>query len=157
MARTRRHGLARNRGLLTDTPALGLAEQRPSRGAVRTAHSQGDAYRHVNVFFAFGGAANYQYASLFPLDPDMSSNKPTLDDLRRQIDAIDDQLHDLIMRRTEVVEAIGKEKKDGKVPPSRPGREAIILRRVAARHSGNFPAVALVRMWREMLAATVGM
>jgi chorismate mutase/prephenate dehydratase len=87
----------------------------------------------------------------------MSSNKPTLDDLRRQIDAIDDQLHDLIMQRTEVVEAIGKEKKDGKVPAFRPGREAIILRRLVARHSGHFPAVALVRMWREMLAATVGM
>jgi chorismate mutase/prephenate dehydratase len=87
----------------------------------------------------------------------MSSSKPTLDDLRRQIDAIDDQMHDLIMRRTEIVEAIGKEKKDGKVPAFRPGREAAILRRLVARHSGHFPAVALVRMWREMLAATVGM
>jgi chorismate mutase / prephenate dehydratase len=87
----------------------------------------------------------------------MSSSKPTLDDLRRQIDAIDDQMHDLIMRRTEIVEAIGKEKKDGKVPAFRPGREAAILRRLVARHSGHFPAVGLVRMWREMLAATVGM
>jgi chorismate mutase len=110
-----------------------------------------------NVFFAFAVAPNYQYASLFPLDPDMSSNKPTLDDLRRQIDAIDDQLHDLIMRRTEIVEAIGKEKRDGKVPAFRPGREAVILRRLVARHGGRFPAIALVRMWREMLAATVGM
>ena len=55
----------------------------------------------------------------------MLSSKPTLDDLRRQIDAIDDQMHDLIMRRTEVVEAIGKEKRDGKVPAFRPGREAV--------------------------------
>jgi chorismate mutase/prephenate dehydratase len=124
---------------------------------MRTAHSSGDRHRHANVFFAFGGASNYQYPSLFPLDPDMSINKPTLDDLRRQIDAIDDQLHDLIMRRTEVVEAVGKEKKDGKVPAFRPGREAIILRRLVARHGGHFPAIALVRMWREMLAATVGM
>jgi chorismate mutase / prephenate dehydratase len=87
----------------------------------------------------------------------MLSSKPTLDDLRRQIDAVDDQVHDLLMRRTEIVEAIGKEKKDGKVPAFRPGREAIILRRLIARHSGRFPGIALVRMWREMLAATVGM
>ena len=87
----------------------------------------------------------------------MSSSKPTLDDLRRQIDAIDDQLHDLLMRRTDIVEAIGKEKKDGKVPAFRPGREAMILRRLVGRHAGRFPAGALVRMWREMLAGTVGM
>ena len=134
-----------------------LARRTPAGGAMRAAHGSGDGYRHANVFFAFGGASNYQYRSLFPLDPNMSINKPTLDDLRRQIDAIDDQLHDLIMRRTEVVDAIGKEKKDGKVPAFRPGREAIILRRLVARHSGRFPVVALVRMWREMLAATVGM
>jgi chorismate mutase/prephenate dehydratase len=87
----------------------------------------------------------------------MLSSKPTLDDLRRQIDAVDDQVHDLLMRRTEIVEAIGREKKDGKVPAFRPGREAMILRRLVDRHSGRFPAIALVRMWREMLAATVGM
>ena len=96
-------------------------------------------------------------ASFFPLYSDMSSSKPILDDLRRQIDAIDDQLHDLLMRRTDIVEAIGKEKKDGKVPAFRPGREAMILRRLVARHAGRFPVGALVRMWREMLAATVGM
>ncbi len=87
----------------------------------------------------------------------MASSKPTLDELRRQIDAIDDQVHDLLMRRTEIVEAIGREKKDGKVPAFRPGREAMILRRLIARHSGRFPAAALMRMWREMLAATVGL
>ena len=87
----------------------------------------------------------------------MSISSPTLDDLRRQIDAIDDQMHDLIMRRTEIVEAIGEEKKDSKVPAFRPGLEAAILRRLVDRHSGHFPVVALVRMWREMLASTVGM
>src|SRR5260221_2161042 len=83
----------------------------------------------------------------------MASSKPTLDELRRQIDAIDDQVHDLLMRRTEIVEAIGREKKDGKVPAFRPGREAMILRRLVARHSGRFPAIALVRMWRGEFAS----
>src|SRR5258707_5120237 len=87
----------------------------------------------------------------------MAAIKTPLDDLRRQIDELDDQLHDLLMRRTEVVEAIGKEKKDGKVSAFRPGREAVILRRLVARHGGRFPAAGLVRIWREMLAATVGL
>jgi chorismate mutase len=87
----------------------------------------------------------------------MPPSKTLLDDLRRQIDAIDDQVHDLLMRRTEIVEAIAAQKKDGNVPALRPGREAIILRRLAGRHAGRFPRPALVRMWREMLSATVGM
>lgn len=96
-------------------------------------------------------------ALYFPLDPDMSSSKPSLADLRRRIDEVDDQIHDLLMRRAEIVEAIGERKKDGQVPAFQPGREAVILRRLMARHSGRFPRAALVRMWREMLAATVGL
>src|SRR5260370_23500512 len=87
----------------------------------------------------------------------MASSKPTLDELRRQIDAIDDQVHDLLMRRTEIVEAIGREKKDGRVPAFRPGREVVILRRLVARHAGRFPAAALVRMWRGMLGPPGGL
>lgn len=87
----------------------------------------------------------------------MPDSPTRLDDLRRQIDEIDDRLHDLVMRRTEIVEAISQEKRNGNLPALRPGREALILRRLLAHHSGNFPAAALVRMWREMLSATVGL
>jgi chorismate mutase len=87
----------------------------------------------------------------------MASSKTTLDDLRRRIDEIDDQVHDLLMQRTAVVEAIGAQKQDSKIPALRPGREAVILRRLMSRHSGRFPRAALVRMWREMLSATVGL
>jgi chorismate mutase/prephenate dehydratase len=87
----------------------------------------------------------------------MPSNKTTLDDLRQRIDEIDDQVHDLLMQRTAVVEAIAAEKRGNAVPALRPGREAVILRRLMSRHTGRFPRAALVRMWREMLAATVGM
>ncbi|HZS82827.1 MAG TPA: chorismate mutase [Stellaceae bacterium] len=87
----------------------------------------------------------------------MAMSTPNLDDLRRRIDEIDDQLHDLLMARTEVVEAIAAQKRRGRLPPLRPGREAAILRRLVGRHSGKFPAAALVRMWREMLTAMVSM
>jgi chorismate mutase/prephenate dehydratase len=93
----------------------------------------------------------------FSIDPHMASSKTTLDDLRRRIDEIDDQLHDLVMKRTEIVGAIAREKKSVKVPALRPGREAAILRRLVARHHGDFSRSALTRMWREMLSVTVGL
>jgi chorismate mutase len=87
----------------------------------------------------------------------MSDSQTLLDDLRRHIDEIDDQLHDLLMRRTEIVAAIGREKKSGNVAALRPGREASILRRLVSRHRGDFSAAALVRIWRELLSTTVGL
>ncbi|MBP2298903.1 chorismate mutase [Azospirillum picis] len=92
----------------------------------------------------------------------MTARTP-LDDLRREIDQIDDAIHDLLMRRAAVVERIGTVK--GTLPAAvqaagtghavflRPAREATILRRLMARHSGSFPAQAVVRIWREMITA----
>jgi len=82
----------------------------------------------------------------------MPSPSQTLESLRREIDEIDDALHDLIMRRARVVEKVAAVKPAGR-PTVRPGREAEIVRRLIGRHQGTFPATALVRMWREMIAA----
>jgi chorismate mutase / prephenate dehydratase len=122
-----------------------------------TQHSYGAAPGRVNVFFAFGGAPNYQYRLPLPFEPHMTNSKTTLDELRRRLDGIDDQVHDLLMRRAEIVQEVSAEKKGNNVPALRPGREAVILRRLAKRHTGSFPLPSLVRMWREMLAATVAM
>ncbi len=84
---------------------------------------------------------------------DSRATGPSLDDLRREIDAIDDALHDLIMRRTAVVERVRGIKGDG--VRLRPAREAAILRRLIARHEGSFPRAVLLRIWREILGATV--
>ncbi len=81
----------------------------------------------------------------------MSSGSNSLDALRREIDAIDDALHDLLMKRAEVVDAI-REAKGGRPIALHPGREAAILRRLAARHSGKLSTAVLTRMWRELLA-----
>jgi len=35
----------------------------------------------------------------------------------------------------------------------RPAREALILRRLVARHGGKLPKAVIVRMWREMISA----
>jgi chorismate mutase len=80
--------------------------------------------------------------------------RPDLGLLRARLDRIDDNIHDLLMRRAEVVEDVAR---SGKTAAFRPGREALILRRLLARHTGALPARTLVRMWREMLAGTTAM
>ena len=74
--------------------------------------------------------------------------------LRTTLDGIDDQIHDLLIRRGRVVEEVAK---TGKRSALRPGREASIIRRLLARHSGSLPPQAIFRIWRELLAATTGM
>jgi chorismate mutase / prephenate dehydratase len=80
------------------------------------------------------------------------TNKLALDELRREIDKIDDAIHDLLMRRTQIVERVGAQKGGGG-PFVRPGREAVILRRLIARHTGALPPGVVVRMWRELITA----
>ncbi len=81
----------------------------------------------------------------------MENSKPSLEALRARIDEIDEALHDLLMERARVVEGIADAKGGG--PVSRPGREAQVLRRIAARHGGSFPLPAVFRIWREIITA----
>src|SRR5258705_8281399 len=85
----------------------------------------------------------------------MSPNSSDITGLRRRLDEIDDRLHDLLVDRAEIVSLVAASKKDGNQPAFQPAREAEIIRRLVGRHHGDFPVATLVRMWREMLAATV--
>jgi chorismate mutase len=92
----------------------------------------------------------------------MGQELSQLNDLRKEIDSIDDTLHDLLIRRAEVSRAIAKVKQPeaGRQPVSlvnalRPAREAAILRRLLARHRGDLPARLIVRIWREIIAASL--
>lgn len=78
----------------------------------------------------------------------------SLDALRQEIDAIDNNIHDLIMRRTQVVEQV-REAKRGQKVKIRPARECSILYRLVERHKGPFPKRELARIWRELIAATL--
>lgn len=86
----------------------------------------------------------------------MSTDSASLDHVRREIDRIDDQLHDLLMERAGLVERIASAKAPGGIA-LRPGREASVLRRLLSRHQGPFPRTALVRIWREVMGALVGL
>ena len=85
----------------------------------------------------------------------MSTALPTLADLRRRIDELDDALHDILIERAGIVETVGALKQRDATPPLRPGREAQIIHRLLARHRGAFPKATLVRLWRELLAGTI--
>jgi chorismate mutase / prephenate dehydratase len=84
----------------------------------------------------------------------MESVEPPLEDLRREIDRIDRAIVALLIERTDVVRAIGERKGDNGRLAMRPAREAVILRRLVAQAGDRFPPAVLVRMWRELLAAT---
>lgn len=83
----------------------------------------------------------------------MSTGKENLDELRREIDRIDESMHDLVMRRADIALRLRSAK--GKGPTFRPEREAQVLRRLAARHRGALPLSVMVRVWREMMSANL--
>jgi chorismate mutase len=86
----------------------------------------------------------------------MSDIPSDLEQLRRSIDEIDDRLHDLLIERIAVVSRIDAFKHGSdRVAAHQPAREAEIIRRLIQRNRGAFPSATLVRMWRELLAATV--
>lgn len=80
----------------------------------------------------------------------MAAPTPSLDEIRAEIDRIDQAVHDLLMRRVEVVRGVGKVK-GASAPKWRPAREAQLIRRLVARHRGEMPIGVLVRIWREMV------
>jgi chorismate mutase len=86
-----------------------------------------------------------------PLDGWRNGGLPAL---RAELDRIDNAIQDLLIQRAEVVEHVAR---SGKPAAFRPGREASIIRRLLGRHHGSLPPVALVRIWRELLAGTTGM
>src|SRR5690349_23776132 len=83
---------------------------------------------------------------------------PDLETLRRRIDEIDDRLQDLLIERVSIVARVADSKqRSGGVAPHQPAREAEILRRLVARNNGAMQAASLVRIWRELPAATTRM
>ncbi len=83
----------------------------------------------------------------------MTVPEATLEELRREIDDLDVAILDLLNKRMAVSKRIGHAKAKG-TPTVRPGREAVVLRRLMAANRGSLPAPALVRIWREVFSAS---
>jgi chorismate mutase/prephenate dehydratase len=79
-----------------------------------------------------------------------------LDKLRRRIDEIDETLQSLISDRVRLAKEIGAAKRAaGSENGYRPEREAQILRAVAARNKGPLSDEQLIRIFRELISATL--
>ena len=82
------------------------------------------------------------------------SRQRTLDEVRAEIDSIDDAIQDLLIRRTALVEEVRSIKRDWRVK-IQPSREADIIYRLVERHHGSFPKRDLVAIWRILICATL--
>src|SRR5690242_12575942 len=80
--------------------------------------------------------------------------QPPLEELRRAIDAVDDGLLDLVLRRGELVAEVGRGKSAGEAPIYRPAREAQVLRRLLARARDANEKHHVLRIWRALMAAS---
>lgn len=91
----------------------------------------------------------------------MSSEK-RLGELRDRIDALDDELLDLLGRRASLTVEVGEVKRAAAGPDEvvrfyRPDREAEILRRLVARNPGLLPDEDLVRIMREVISSCLAL
>lgn len=82
-------------------------------------------------------------------------SQPTLEQIREKIDAVDNQIHALLMERAKLGELVVAAKNGAapNAPRLRPGREASILRRLKGRHEGNIPFSVIGHIWRELMTA----
>lgn len=92
-----------------------------------------------------------------PHPPTPAGVATPLAELRAEIDALDDAMHALLQRRADVVARLAESRAKGSAPVFRPGREAQVLRRLLGRHEGPLPPAAVVRLWRDIFAASIGL
>jgi chorismate mutase len=78
---------------------------------------------------------------------------PTLADLRREIDRIDEAMHRLLMERGEIIDTLIATKKTAESGSAfRPAREADMMRRLVERHRGILPLDTAEGIWRVIIA-----
>jgi chorismate mutase/prephenate dehydratase len=81
-------------------------------------------------------------------------SKPSLEDLRRQIDDIDRQIQALISERARCAQRVGELKgSTEKAEFYRPEREAQVLRAVVERNEGPLSNEEMLRLFREIMSA----
>jgi len=83
----------------------------------------------------------------------MSKAPPTLADLRREIDRIDEAMHRLLMERGEIIDTLIAAKKTADSGSAfRPAREADMMKRLVERHRGILPLDTAESIWRVIIA-----
>ena len=82
----------------------------------------------------------------------MVDNK--LKKMRDKLDEIDIEIQNMLAQRAHISLKIKNIKQTEEVK-LKPGREAQIIRALIERHNGHFPKLELVRIWREILSASL--
>ena len=88
------------------------------------------------------------------------SKQPTLEQLRAQIDALDEKLQGLINERASLAQSVASVKRaeEGGEPVFyRPEREAQVLRMVKERNQGPLDAEVIARLFREVMSACLAL
>src|SRR5262249_61580381 len=78
---------------------------------------------------------------------------PSLQELRKEIDAIDEGVHRLLMQRGEIIDRLIQAKQTQEVGSAfRPAREADMMRRLVERHRGILPPDTVESIRRGIIA-----
>jgi chorismate mutase len=78
---------------------------------------------------------------------------PSLDDLRKEIDRIDEAMHQLLMERAETIDRLIAVKRSQETGSAfRPAREAEMMRRLVKRHKGILPLDTVESIWRVIIS-----
>jgi chorismate mutase len=89
-------------------------------------------------------------------DPTMQkppNDAPSLADLRKEIDRIDEAMHRLLMERGEIINRLIASKKSQESGSAfRPAREADMMRRLVQRHRGILPLDTAESIWRVIIS-----
>jgi chorismate mutase len=79
---------------------------------------------------------------------------PSLGELRKEIDRIDESMHKLLIERSEIIDRLIATKKSQETGGSafRPAREAEMMKRLVQRHRGILPLDTVESIWRVIIA-----
>jgi chorismate mutase len=79
---------------------------------------------------------------------------PALADLRKEIDRIDEAMHQLLMERGEIIDRLiaVKRSQDTGTSAFRPAREVEMMRRLVKRHKGILPVDTAESIWRIIIS-----
>ena len=78
---------------------------------------------------------------------------PSLAELRKEIDTIDEGVHRLLMQRGDIIDRLIQVKQTQEVGSAfRPAREADMMRRLVERHRGILPLDTVESIWRVIIS-----
>jgi chorismate mutase len=81
------------------------------------------------------------------------ADAPSLGELRKEIDRIDEAMHRLLMERGEIINRlIATKRTQESASAFRPAREADMMRRLVQRHRGILPLDTAESIWRVIIA-----